>query len=233
MGRHRFIKERCTECKNHAHFGNCLLGKDEKERTIFEWLSPLQCLHVEQKPQPMHVDILNCETTQDFHSVQTHMHKKRDADGSLPSLHESKRQCCDTGEASADSPELPSFALTAEEVSNVLAATAGMPMRSLRSREDACITNEAKRYATLKLTVEICIAVIRFPASPSAPQILPRVIGSGPVTYVFFTSCECSIISVDVSAVLCSVIEQAAKVLDGRGASSGEQRYSEASCGSA
>ena len=34
MGRHRFIKERCTECKTHTYLGNWLRCKDENEQTI-------------------------------------------------------------------------------------------------------------------------------------------------------------------------------------------------------
>ena len=60
-------------------------------------------------------------------------------------------------------------------------------MRSLRSRVDACITNDDQRYAPVKLSFEICIAINRVLASLSAPQMLHRVLGGGPVTYVFLS----------------------------------------------
>ena len=98
QGRNRSTAERCGECTANARLGIWLRGKDEKERTISDWLSGIQCLHA------MHVDICNCETAQEVDAVQSHMQKKRESDSSLPSLHETKRQRCDAGETSAELP---------------------------------------------------------------------------------------------------------------------------------
>ena len=68
-----------------------------------------------------------------------------------------------------------------------MSATSVVPIRSLRSRVDAYIINVSQRYAPVKLSFEICIAINRFVASPSAPQMLHRVIGGAPVTYVFLS----------------------------------------------
>ena len=42
MRRNRFIKERCTECKTHAHRGNWLRYNNEIERTTLDWLSAIE-----------------------------------------------------------------------------------------------------------------------------------------------------------------------------------------------
>ena len=46
MGRNRFIKERCTECKTYAHLGNWFRCKDENEQTISDCLSAIECFKI-------------------------------------------------------------------------------------------------------------------------------------------------------------------------------------------
>ena len=146
------------------------------------------------------------------------MQIKRDADSSLPSLHQSKRRGCDAGETSADPSVLSPCAPPRDEVANVLSATSVMPMHSLRSRVDACITNDSQCYAPAKLSFDIRIAINRFLASPSAPHMLHRAIGGGPVAYVFLSRVyakslfsrvsPAAAVSVDTSEVLTSPLSR-------------------------
>ena len=135
----------------------------------------------------MHVDLFNCATSQEFQALQTNMLMKRDADSGLPSLHQSKRRRCDAGGTSADPSVLSPCAPPRHEVTNILSAISVMPIRSLRSRADAYIPIDSQRFAPVRLSFEICIAIKRFLASPSAHQNMHRVIGGGPVTYVLLS----------------------------------------------
>ena len=166
-----------------ARFGKWFRCRDdEHEQTIAECLAAIACFEIVKKPAAMHVDLFNCTTSKEFNTWQPNMQLKRDAYRSLPTLHQSKRRRCDAGETSADPSVLSPLAPLGDELTNVLAATPVMPIRSLRTRVGADITKDSQLYAPVKLPFEMCIAIILFLASPSAPEMLHRVIGGGPVT---------------------------------------------------
>ena len=68
---------------------------------------------------------------------------------------------------------------------NLSSTTPVLPLRSLRSRVDAYVASASSRRPPPKLTFEICIAINRYLAKTSDPNMFHRVPEGGPVTYVF------------------------------------------------
>ena len=117
-----------------SRLGTWFRCKDNNNQTICDWLAAIECSGIVKKPEAMHVDLFNCETTQAFHAMQTHMQIQRDADDSLPSLHQSKRRRCvadgTSPELSMPSPDAP----PTDEMTDVLSATSEISKASRLGR---------------------------------------------------------------------------------------------------
>ena len=95
-----------------------------------------------------------------------------------------------------DAPPLPPPAAPPRDVSSNTASTVHVSsQRTLRARIDAFVADRMHRRELPKLPVQICIAINRFLAPASAPEMLHRLAEGGPVTYVFFRPCACQLLS--------------------------------------
>ena len=102
-----------------------------------------------------------------------------------------KRRRCHTsaadakGVTSSEPPLPPPAAPPIDDVANLSSTTPVLPLRSLRSRVDAYVASVSSRRPPPKLTFEICIAINRYLAKTSDPNMFHRVPEGGPVTHVF------------------------------------------------